>query len=89
MRRSRSGFEAYGAVDLLGVKADENLVVDDQGRRRAALQFHQFTYVRGVPLHIAFFEDGASLREVCLDPGAGRSSRLRVQNDLLVGGHSY
>lgn len=88
MRRSRSGLEAYRAVDLFRIESDENLITDNKCRRRAALMLDQLAHVLSTFLDVAFFENRASLREVCLDPGAGRSSGLRVQNDLLVSGHA-
>src|SRR5262249_18107525 len=89
MVRSRSGLEAYCAVDLLRVESDKNFLADDQGRRRAALILpDKFADVLAILLDVAVLVCDASLREVCLDPGAGRSSRLGIQNDLLVSEHA-
>lgn len=87
MSRYRSGLEAYRAVDLFGIESYEHLIANDQSRRGAALMLDEFAHVLRAFVDVAHFESRASLREVCLDPGAGRSSGLGIQNDLLVGKH--
>jgi hypothetical protein len=89
MVRSRSGLEAYRAVDFVRVESNEHFLADDEGRRRAALVLpDKFADVLAIFSDIAVFKRRASLREVCLDPGAGRSSGLGIQNDLLVIQHA-
>jgi len=68
--------EAYRLVDLLGVKPCEHLVPDHQGWGGAALVAKEFADVLRIVLYVALLKTRASLREVCLDPGAGRSSGL-------------
>ena len=84
----RSGFVADGPIDCFGIEADQHLFADHQGRGRAALVLaHQLTHILPVLADVADFVLCASRREVRLDPGTGRSTGLRVKNDLLVRKH--
>ena len=72
-------------VQAHGIEANDDLVVDDQRRRGAAVVgADQFKNVLLVGGHVAFVVLDTSILEVGLGGPARRSTGLRVQDDLFT-----
>src|SRR5690348_8622173 len=77
-------------VETFWIKSDHNLFADHQRRRGTALVLVNEIFDRlRVAANVTNFKRDPSLREVGLSPFAGRSTRLRKQQDgfahVLIG----
>ena len=82
-----SGLDSQHLVEPFGVETDHDLVIHHDRRGRPALVLaHQFADKRAIAGDVLVLKRDASLREVCLGPGARRSTRL-AEDDHVFRGH--